>query len=90
MVDNSVVGKKVYKRKLLPFSRRKIPVSGEHLVTIIPTVRVLDGVRIDVPTVVVPVAVDRPRGTGDQELPVPMLRGVVVRVDVVVGAIGDG
>ncbi|MDP1625455.1 MAG: hypothetical protein Q8L64_06940 [bacterium] len=44
-------------------SRRKITVSREHLVAIIPPVRVLDGVRIDVPAVVVPVHVDRSEHT---------------------------
>lgn len=38
---------------------RKTTVSGEHLIAIIPRVRVVDLVRIDVPTVIVPVHVDR-------------------------------
>jgi len=38
-------------------SRRKITVSREHLIAIVPPVRVLDGVRVHVPTVVVPVHV---------------------------------
>ena len=38
-------------------------VSREHLVAIVPPVRVLDRVRIDVPAVVVPVHVDRAKHT---------------------------
>ena len=59
-----VVGRRVCKQKLPDLKpRRKPTVSREHLVAIIPPVRVLDGVRIDVPAVVVPVHVDRAKHT---------------------------
>ena len=38
--------------------RENIIVSGEHLIVLIPHVRVIDGVRVDVPAVIVPVHVD--------------------------------
>lgn len=60
MADNSAAGRKVCKQKLPDLKpRRKPTVSREHLVAIVPPVRVLDRVRIDVPAVVVPVHVDR-------------------------------
>ena len=53
-------GRRAYKQKLPDLKPgRKLTVSREHLVVIIPPVRVLDGVRINVPAVVVPVHVDR-------------------------------
>lgn len=51
------VGKKAYKQKL-PDSNveeKKTIVSRKHPIAIVPRVRVLDGVRIDVPAVVIPV-----------------------------------
>src|SRR3989339_4650 len=38
---------------------RKTVVSGEHLVASIPLIRILDGVGIDVPTIIVPVDIRR-------------------------------
>jgi hypothetical protein len=62
--DNLVVGRRVCNQKLPDLKpRRKPTVSREHLVAIIPPVQVLDGVRIDVPAVVVPVHVDRAKHT---------------------------
>lgn len=55
--------KRLTKENFCYWSRRKIIVSREHLVAIIPPVRVLDGVRVDIPTTVVPVHVDRPEHT---------------------------
>ena len=64
LAGNLVVGKRGCKQKLPDLKpRRKPTVSREHLVAIIPPVRVLDGVRIDVPTVVIPVHVDRVKHT---------------------------
>lgn len=66
-----MAGRKAYRQKLtarihnlIRFRAvRKTIVSGEHTVAIVPPVRVLDGVRIDVPAVVVPVHVDRAKHT---------------------------
>ena len=59
-----MAGRKVYKQKLPGHKpRRKPTVSREHMVAIVPPVRVLDGVRIDVPAIVVPVHVDRAKHT---------------------------
>ncbi len=58
--DNWVVGKKVFKQKLPSHSRgEKIKVARKDPIALIPPVRILDGIRIDVPAAVVPVHVDR-------------------------------
>lgn len=53
-------GKRVWKNKKLStvLVERKTIVSREHLVAIVPLIRVRDRIRIDVPAVVVPVHVD--------------------------------
>ena len=57
-------GRKACKQKLPSHKpRRKSTVSREHLVAIVPPVRILDRVRVDVPAVVVPVHVDRAKHT---------------------------
>lgn len=43
---------------------RKTIVSGEHLIAIVPPVRVLNSIRVHVPAVVVPVHVDRAKRAG--------------------------
>jgi len=59
-----VVGRRVCKQKLPDLKpRRKPTVSREHLIAIVPLIRVQNGVRIDVPAVVVPVHVDRAKHT---------------------------
>ena len=59
-----MAGREACKQKLPDLKpRRKPTVSREHLVAIVPPVRVLDGVRIDIPAVVVPVHVDRAKHT---------------------------
>lgn len=42
----------------------KTIVSGEDLVAIVPIIRIQNGVRIDVPAVVVPINIDRAQGQG--------------------------
>ena len=40
--------------------REKMRIAGENLIASVPPVRVVERIRLEVPTIVVPVAVDRP------------------------------
>ncbi len=58
--------------KAVPWAEYTLGVAGEDLVASIPLVRISDRIRIDVPLVGVPVAVDRPKLSCALSLPYPL------------------
>ena len=52
-----------YSEKPVPLTagRGKMRVAGQKLVAVVPPVRVVERIRLEIPAVVVPVAIDRPQ-----------------------------
>ena len=66
----------------LTAGRGKMRVAGQELVAVIPPVRVVERIRLEVPAVVVPVAVDRPQNAlhAYAEPSIPPLRVTIPRI----------